>query len=44
MEFEGKFTVRGTGKSYFFSEFSPYSTPISGGQTVLAEVSVRTKW
>lgn len=24
---------RGTGKSYFFSEFSPYSTLISGGQT-----------
>ena len=23
---------RGTGKSYFFSEFSPYSTLISGGQ------------
>lgn len=24
---------RGTGKSYFFSEFSPYSTLISGGQS-----------
>ncbi|MEY8198596.1 MAG: BREX system Lon protease-like protein BrxL [Colwellia sp.] len=24
---------RGTGKSYFYSEFSPYSTLISGGQT-----------
>lgn len=24
---------RGTGKSYFFSEFSPYATLISGGQT-----------
>lgn len=24
---------RGTGKSYYFSEFSPYSTLISGGQT-----------
>jgi ATP-dependent Lon protease len=24
---------RGTGKSYFFSEFSPYGTLISGGQT-----------
>ena len=23
---------RGTGKSYFFSEFSPYATLISGGQ------------
>jgi ATP-dependent Lon protease len=23
---------RGTGKSYFFSEFSPYSTSVSGGQ------------
>ncbi len=27
---------RGTGKSYFFSEFSPYSTLISGGQTTKA--------
>jgi ATP-dependent Lon protease len=24
---------RGTGKSYFFSEFSPYATLVSGGQT-----------
>ncbi len=24
---------RGTGKSYFYSEFSPYSTLVSGGQT-----------
>ncbi|EKA3900135.1 TIGR02688 family protein [Vibrio cholerae] len=27
---------RGTGKSYFFSEFSPYSTLISGGQATKA--------
>ena len=27
---------RGTGKSYFFSEFSPYSTLISGGQSTKA--------
>ncbi len=27
---------RGTGKSYFFSEFSPYATLISGGQTTKA--------
>ncbi|WBE26221.1 BREX system Lon protease-like protein BrxL [Denitrificimonas caeni] len=27
---------RGTGKSYFFSEFSPYSTLISGGQATSA--------
>jgi ATP-dependent Lon protease len=27
---------RGTGKSYTFSEFSPYSTLISGGQTTTA--------
>ena len=27
---------RGTGKSYFFSEFSPYATLISGGQTTTA--------
>ena len=28
--------ARGTGKSYFFSEFSPYSTLISGGQATKA--------
>lgn len=27
---------RGTGKSYFFSEFSPYSTLVSGGQATKA--------
>ncbi|MBW8191424.1 BREX system Lon protease-like protein BrxL [Neiella marina] len=27
---------RGTGKSYFYSEFSPYSTLISGGQATVA--------
>src|SRR5690606_30137800 len=27
---------RGTGKSYFFSEFSPYATLISGGQATKA--------
>lgn len=27
---------RGTGKSYFYSEFSPYSTLISGGQATIA--------
>ena len=27
---------RGTGKSYFFSEFSPYSTLVSGGQAAKA--------
>src|SRR5205823_12793818 len=27
---------RGTGKSYAFSEFTPYSTLISGGQTTTA--------
>jgi ATP-dependent Lon protease len=27
---------RGTGKSYFFSEFSPYATLVSGGQTTTA--------
>ena len=27
---------RGTGKSYFFSEFTPYSTLISGGQASMA--------
>lgn len=27
---------RGTGKSYFFSEFSPYATLVSGGQTTKA--------
>ena len=27
---------RGTGKSYFFSEFSPYSTLISGGQASMS--------
>ena len=29
---------RGTGKSYFYSEFSPYSTLISGGQTSSANL------
>ena len=29
---------RGTGKSYFYSEFSPYSTLISGGQTSSASL------
>ena len=29
---------RGTGKSYFFSEFSPYSTLISGGQATKASL------
>ena len=29
---------RGTGKSYFFSEFSPYSTLISGGQATKANL------
>ena len=29
---------RGTGKSYFFSEFSPYSTLISGGQAPKASL------
>lgn len=28
--------VAGTGKSYFFSEFSPYSTLVSGGQATKA--------
>ena len=27
---------RGTGKSYFFSEFTPYSTLVSGGQATKA--------
>lgn len=27
---------RGTGKSYFYSEFSPYATLVSGGQTTTA--------
>ena len=29
---------RGTGKSYFFSEFSPYSTLVSGGQATKANL------
>jgi ATP-dependent Lon protease len=29
---------RGTGKSYFFSEFSPYATLISGGQSTKANL------
>ncbi|WP_217358047.1 BREX system Lon protease-like protein BrxL [Alteromonas pelagimontana] len=29
---------RGTGKSYFYSEFSPYSTLISGGQATVASL------
>jgi len=33
---------RGTGKSYFFSEFSPYATLISGGQATKATLFYNT--
>ena len=33
---------RGTGKSYFFSELSPYSTLISGGQATKATLFITT--